>query len=99
MSFIKNKSKGLFDMDNRRNIEEIEKYQEQIKELFKESVSEECFKTWEDTFEIEEVDDKKVTVTYHGTQSIGEFKKECKETLISCIYSVTGDGKKIKISN
>ena len=30
MRFIKNKSKGLFDMDNVNNIKETEKYQKKI---------------------------------------------------------------------
>lgn len=85
-------------MDNVKNIEELEKYQDPIKELFKETATDELYDTWADTFEIESIDEKQVIVTYHGVQDIKEFKKECKETLKSCIYSVIGDGKKIKIS-
>ena len=85
-------------MDNVKNIEEIEKYHEQVKELFKEFAAEELYEKWADTFEIADIDKKRVTVTYHGIDDIKVFKKECKETLISCICSTIGDGKKIKIS-
>jgi len=85
-------------MDNIKNIEKTEQYQERIKELFKELVSEEFYDAWADTFDIESVDGKKVIVTYHGTESVKKFKKECKKMLVSCIYSVMGEGKKIKIS-
>ena len=85
-------------MDNVKNIEEIEKYHEQVKELFKEFAAEELYEKWADTFEIADIDKKRVTVTYHGIDDIKVFKKECKETLISCICSAIGDGKKIKIS-
>ena len=97
-SFIKDKSKGLFDMDNIKNIDKTEKYQDRIKELFKELVTDELYDMWADTFEIESVDEKRVVVIYHGTEKIKKFKKECKKILISCIYSVLGVGKKIKIS-
>ena len=79
-------------------MEKTEKYQDSIKELFKEIVPEEMYDTWADTFEIECVDEKHVVVTYHGIESIKKFKKQCKRTLISCIYSVLGTGKKIKIT-
>ena len=85
-------------MNNRKNIEKTEKYQEQIKELFKEMAATEVYDAWADTFEIESVDEKQVTVIYHGIEDFKVFKKECKETLSSCIYSVVGEGKKIKIS-
>lgn len=96
-SFIKNNSKGLFNMDNRNNFGEIEKYQEQLKELFKEMAPAELYDTWADTFEIENIDEKQVTVTYESTSNIRSFKKECKETLISCIRSLMGEGIKVKI--
>lgn len=83
-------------MDNIKNIE-TEKYQERIKELFKEFVSDEFYDMWADTFQIESVDEKQVIVTYHGTKNIKKFKKECKKTLTSCIDSVMGVGKKIKV--
>lgn len=90
-SFIENKRKGLFDMDKMKNIEKI-------KELFKELATDELYDMWADTFEIESVDEKQVVVIYHGAEDIKKFKKECKEVLVSCIYSVLGEGKKIKIS-
>jgi len=85
-------------MDNIKIVEKTEKYQGQIKELFKELVTDEFYQLWADTFEIENVDEKQVIVIYHGTEDIKKFKKECKKTLISCIHSVMGVGKKIKIS-
>lgn len=85
-------------MDNKKNIEKTEKYQEKIKELFKELTTEELYEAWADTFEIEIDQDNRVTVYYHGLENISSFKKECKDILTSCIYSVMGDGKKIKIS-
>ena len=84
----------MFNMDN---IKVIGNYQEQIKELFKASVSEEFYSTWADTFEIEEIDGKKVTVDYHGTQPVKKFKKECQRPLVFCIFSLMGERKKMKI--
>ena len=77
MSFIKNKSKGLIDMENMKSIEKTEQYQERIKELFKELVTDELYDAWGDTFDIEIIDEKQVLVIYHGFQSIKKFKKEC----------------------
>ena len=85
-------------MDNKNNIEELEMYREQIKDLFKETSEEEIYYTWADTFEIESVDEKQVVVTYNGTENFNRFKKECSQILESCIYTLIGDGKKIKIS-
>lgn len=85
-------------MDNVKNIEKEEKYQELIKELFKELTSPELYDKWEDSFDIEFTDEKHLLVHYHGTEDIKVFKKECRETLVSCIYSVMGMGKKIKIT-
>ena len=85
-------------MDNIKNIEKKEKYDEQIKELFKEFATEELYDTWVDTFELESVDEKQVIITYHGDEDIKAFKKECKKILISCINSIIGEGKKVKIS-
>ncbi len=85
-------------MDNMKNIEKTENYRERINELFKELASDEQYEKWADAFDIESVDDKQVLITYHGIQDIREFKKECKQTLIPCICSVVGMGKKIKIS-
>jgi len=84
-------------MENIKNMEKTEKYQESVKELFRELVSDEFYDLWADTFEIESVDEKQVVVTYHGTENIKKFRKECSETLFSCINSVMGEGKKIRI--
>jgi len=84
-------------MNTIKNIEKTEEYQDRIKELFKEVVTDEFYDTWADTFDIED-EGKRVIVTYHGTEDIKKFKKECKEVLVSCVYSVTGVEKKIKIS-
>jgi len=75
-----------------------ERYEERIKELFKKLGTDEMYDKWADDFEISTADEKQVLVTYHGDQRIKKFKKECKETLNSCIYSVMGEGKKIKIT-
>jgi predicted MPP superfamily phosphohydrolase len=85
-------------MDNLNNIQETQMYQKQIKELFKELVSEEIYDTWADSFEIEIVDEKRIFVIYHGEQDIKKFKKECKGILVPCIRSILGDENKIKIS-
>lgn len=81
-------------MDNLKN---MEKYQEQIKELFREFASDELYDRWIDTFEIEDVDEKTVTVKYHGMSDIKTFKKECKGVLESSVSLVLGGKKKIKI--
>lgn len=96
--FMKNKSKGLFNMDNRTNMEEMEMYRERVKEFFRQLVPAEFYDTWADTFEIEYADEKQVLVIYHGVESIKKFKKECKEPLSLCIYSIMGYKKRIKIS-
>ena len=85
-------------MDNLKSIEKTERYDEQIKELFEELAEEELYDTWADTFEVEVCDDKKVLIVYHGFQSIKKFKKECKETLLHCAYSVMGYRVSMKIS-
>ena len=85
-------------MDNINSIHETQMYQEQIKELFKELVSDEIYDTWADTFDVEFDNENLVLVTYHGDKDIKKFKKECKGILFPCIRSITGDGKKIKIS-
>ena len=81
-------------MNNRNNID----YQERIREFFKESVTDEFYDIWADTFEIEIPDDKQVLIAYHGDSSIKKFKKECKETLLLCVYSTMGYNRTIKIS-
>ena len=85
-------------MDNLKSIEKTERYDEQIKELFEELAEEELYDTWADTFEVEVCDDKKVLIVYNGFQSIKKFKKECKETLLHCAYSVMGYRVSMKIS-
>lgn len=97
MRFMKNKSKGLFDMDNMKNNEKTKKYQEQIKELFKEFGSDELYDTWAETFDVEVLDNKQVRVIYHGTDDIKKFKKKCQAVLILCIDSVMGEENKVKI--
>ena len=84
-------------MDNIKNIEKTEKYAQSIKELFKEIVSDEFYDMWADTFEIECSTEKQILITYDGVKDIKKFKKECKKILDSCICSVMGDGKKVKI--
>lgn len=85
-------------MDNKKSIETTEVYQEQIKELFKEWAADELYETWADAFDVEEVTDKKVLISYHGKQGKKKFKKDCKEILVSCINSVIGEGRKVKIT-
>ena len=77
VNFIKKiKSKGLFIMDNKKNTNKTEKYQEQIKEIFKEFATDELYDKWTDTFEIERVEGKQVIVTYHGTEDFKIFNIE-----------------------
>ena len=85
-------------MDNRKNIEEMERYQFDIKALFKTMVTNEVYDEWADTFDIEIVDDKNALIVYHGDQDIKLFKKKCKESLLICVYSIIGDKRKIKIT-
>ena len=82
VSFIKNKSKGLFNMDNRNNMEEIEQYTQQIKELFKELVAPEIYDNWVDEFEIEKIRGKKVFFAYYGTRRVKKFKKQYPKALV-----------------
>lgn len=84
-------------MDNMKNIDRTTKYSERIKELFRELSTDELYEKWANTFDVDVEDDDEITVIYHGTENIKKFKKECKITLISCIYSVMGVGRKIKI--
>ncbi len=84
-------------MGNKSKYQKPEQYQEQIFDIFKETVSEEFYNIWADTFEIAEISKKKVIVTYHGLWDKKEFKKECKDVLASCVYSVFGKKKKIEI--
>ena len=84
-------------MDNMKTIEKTEKYTESIKELFREMVSDELYDMWADTFDIEFAAEKQITVIYDGIENIKKFKKQCGKTLTSCIDSVMGDGRKVKI--
>lgn len=84
-------------MENVKNIEKTELYQERVNELFKELTTEDFYARWEDTFEIESVEEKEILLVYSGSERMKTFKKECKKTLFSCIYSVVGTGKKIKV--
>lgn len=79
------------------NIDKTAKYQENVKELFKELASEELYDAWGDTFDVEDVEKKRVVVVYHGSEKVKKFKKACKKILISSICSVLGAGRKIKI--
>ena len=84
-SSMKNKNKGLFDMNN-IDIMKTENNQDQVKELFRESVSVEVYDRWADSFEIEPTPDNQIIITYDGIESFKEFKKECKKVLSFCIY-------------
>ncbi len=84
-------------MDKMKNIEKKEKYEESIKELFKEIVSDDFYDTWADTFEVECSTEKQIIITYNGVENIKKFKKKCKKTLVSCVDSVMGVGRKVKI--
>lgn len=83
-------------MDKINNIEK-EKYQEKIKELFKEFTTDELYDTWADTFEIESDNEKRVICYYHGTEDIKIFRKECKAALVDSVSAVAGEGVKVKI--
>lgn len=85
-------------MDNMKNFENTENYQQRIKELFREFSNYELYNTWADTFEIEVDSDNQVVVYYHGEESIKVFKKKCKVPLLMAIYSELGSGKKVRIS-
>ena len=82
---------------NNLNFESKEKYLEQIKELLEELSGADFYEKWSDTFDIEVINSKNVVITYHGYEDFKVFKKECKELLTLCIYSVMGGKKKIKI--
>lgn len=84
-------------MENKNIFEKTEKYAESVKELFKELVSDEFYDMWADTFEIECTSENQIIITYDGVEDMRKFKKECRETLVSCIDSVMGEGSQIKI--
>lgn len=85
-------------MNTTKSVEQTEKYQERIKTFFKELVSDELYNKWADTFEIDSVGEKQIMVTYHGAEDIKVFNEECKEEVVSCVYSVFGTGRKVKIA-
>lgn len=71
-------------------MENEERYLEQIKELFRELSTTTLYDTWADTFDLEIDYKNRVIIAYQGPQPIKTFKKACKKTLLSCIYSVMG---------
>lgn len=79
-------------------IRDTENYQERIKEVFKELTSDAVYDIWADAFELEFDGVDQIVILYQGTEKFSKFKKECKETLTICIYSVLGPDTKIKIS-
>ncbi len=97
VNYIKNNRKGLFHMGKILSFEEIEKYKQQIKELFAEKASTKVYDTWADTFEIESIDKKRVFVVYYGERRVKKFKRKCKKLLKKCSRVATGKRKKIKI--
>lgn len=97
VNFIE-ESKGLFSMNNKKYISEIENYQEKIKEFFKSVVTEEFYNIWGDTFDIEVIGRNRVVVMYHGPWEYKKFKKECKSVLKRCIRWGAGKKMKIKLS-
>lgn len=84
-------------MDTIKSKEKTEINQKLIKELFRERSTDELYNTWADTFEIRSDDDNQVLIYYFGEEDIKLFKDECRITLLSCIYSVMGNEKKIRI--
>ena len=85
-------------MKNMKKIEKTENFQEKVKELFRELASEELYEAWGETFDVESDGGKQVDVVYYGSEDVKSFKKECMGIVTSCICSVMGDGKKIKLS-
>ena len=70
--------------------------EEKIKEYFKELVSDECFYTWSDTFDVELVGERRVVVSYHGHQKFKKFKKRCKRMLKKAVRMACGKRRKVK---
>lgn len=83
-------------MDNVNSMEKMDKYREGIKELFKETVSDELYNKWADTFELESIDGNRVMITYDG-DDIKTFKKECGEALKTCVNTLLWQGLKTVI--
>lgn len=84
-------------MSKKQKIDRIEDQQEEIRDLFREFASEDINNEWANTFEIKITSDKKVIVCYFGEKKIKYFKKECKSSLYAAIYTVVGEGYKIRI--
>ena len=84
-------------MNNRKDIEMSQNNNEQIKELFMESVADDFYNMWADTFEIEVTDKHNVTIVYDGLADFEYFKNECQRIVSTCIYSVMGRVRKIKV--
>jgi predicted MPP superfamily phosphohydrolase len=85
-------------MSKKSKIEIKEEQQERIKTLFKEFVSDDdIYKTWANTFEIEISSDNTVFVYYYGEEKTKLFKEVCKSSLYAAIYTVVGEGYKVKI--
>jgi len=84
-------------MYNEKHIEELESIQDKVKELLRDSESVSFYKTWADTFEIEEITDKSIVIGYYGKAPLKKFKKECYEILWSNICLVVGYRENIKI--
>lgn len=85
-------------MNDMNNFETSGNFKEEIHELFKEFTTTQMYNKWADTFEVESVENNKVTITYNGSLNIKTFKKECKTTLLYCVFSLFGEKAKIKIS-
>ena len=85
-------------MNNKNSVDMAGKYEEQIKDFFRESSIEELYDAWADTFEIEYIDEKHIQIVYHGFEDIKKFKKECKEILLLCVHSIMGYSCKMKIT-
>lgn len=85
-------------MDNMNYFEPGSELQEQVKESFKIMVSDELYCTWADSFEVEQISEKSVLITYYGFRDFKEFKNDCKEVLQICVQSAAGSGTKIKLT-
>lgn len=84
-------------MNNKNFFDATEEYKNKIKTLFKEFSSDQINALWADTFEIESVDNKQVTIVYYGNAKIKAFKKSCKKLLKLCVNLALAQPKKIKI--
>ena len=84
-------------MDKKTHVEDFDNMQDQVRDLFKESVSKKAYGIWEDSFDVEKTGKKNFTIYYHGIPPIKTFKKECTDVLKDCIASLEGGKVKIKI--